>query len=261
MSACHHASRLWPALVALGALSAQFPAHADPSLDLYFGVDYSSGDYGEATDTDILFLPLAIKYSREQWSAKASFAWLRLDGPGTVTADGVVVRPGEANRDSESGPGDTWLSLSYALDTAPGSRDFFDLTAKIKLPTADESRGLGTGETDYAVQLDAMRAMDALTPFATLGYRLMGDPPDIDYDDVGYFSIGADWRVDDLHNFGLIYDYRQAATDTSDDVSEFSAYLNRRFDPRWSANLYGVLGASDGSPDYAIGLQVRRRLR
>lgn len=248
-------------LMAVGATSTPAGAATGARFDLGFGVEYSSGDYGESSDTDILFVPLSIKYSRAAWSAKAAFSYLSLKGPGSVTGDGVVVTPGEDSRRTESGLGDTWLSLTYALDPAAGSSNFFDLTGKIKLPTADADRGLGTGETDLAIQVDVMRAMNRLTPFATLGYKLMGDPEGIDYEDVMYASVGADWRADEIYNFGLIYDFRQAATRTGEDISEFSAYANRRIDASWSTNVYGVFGTSDGSPAYAIGLQMRYRIR
>ncbi len=60
-------------------------------------MDYSSGDYGLAKDTDILYLPLSLTYERFPWRATVTLSHLRITGPGGVTGGGeggVIVGGG-----------------------------------------------------------------------------------------------------------------------------------------------------------------------
>jgi len=95
-----------------------------------------------------------------------------------------------------------------------------------------------------------------MTPFVTLGYRFLGDPPGIDLDDVVLFSLGAGYKISDDFSGGLVFDYRQASVATSDDSLELSPYLVWKPFERWGLNVYGIVGLSDGSPNHGGGVQI-----
>src|SRR4249919_2845504 len=66
--------------------------HAADGLSLGAGVDYSSGDYGSDTTTEILSVPFTAKYTSGNWSYKASLPWLRVSGdPNVLPGLGNVV--------------------------------------------------------------------------------------------------------------------------------------------------------------------------
>jgi hypothetical protein len=113
-------------------------------------IHYSTGDYGSTIDTRITTLEATARYEIGRMVYRASVLWLTVKGdtgviPGIGQARGTPVRSGSA-----SGLGDIVLSAAYSAYYDPATTLGLDLTGKVKLPTADESEGLGTGELDVA---------------------------------------------------------------------------------------------------------------
>jgi len=219
------------------------------------GFDYSSGKYSDATKTTILYIPYRASYTKGNLSGQVSVSWISIDGPGTVVGGGVVVPGGGASR-TESGQGDTWFSVTYGLEKVPAEMGFLDVTGKLKIPTADENKGLGTGEYDEVLQLDYMYPMNRLTPMATLAYKKRGDPPGSDLKNSIYCSVGADWRQNERIHIGGSLDYQQAAVSGVDDPLDFFTYLNYKCSRQWSLLPYVYVGLSQGSPDLGGGIQL-----
>lgn len=227
------------------------------------GLDFSSGDYGgDPVDTEITFVPFTTTYKSDLWTLRATVPWVQIDGAGTVlgAGDGGVVignpggQPLEAT--TESGLGDIWLSATYALEAIPGNLFYLDIGARLKLPTADEEKGLGTGEADYTLQADLFKPIGNATPFLTLAYKMKGEPSDLQLDDVMFVSVGSDFRISADTNFGLSVDYQESSHSGSDDSLELFGYINQSVNSNWSIMLYGYSGLDDGSPDYGVGFQV-----
>ncbi len=71
-----------------------------------------------------------------------------------------------------------------------------NVTGKVKIPTADEDKGLGTDETDFSLEVNLTKAYGSNVAFGTVGYRKFGDPPEFDLDDVMHLSIGGQRKLD-----------------------------------------------------------------
>jgi hypothetical protein len=250
-------------LVLVWTLNWEAAAEERPRWKLSTGLDYSSGDYGDVSDTEIWYVPFTFSYERFPWTAKLTVPWLQIEGPGGVIGGGdsvIVVGPVTSiGRTRESGLGDVVGSLQYSVDAIPAEVMYLDLTAKVKFPTADEDKGLGTGEFDYTLQADVAKVMGRFTPLATLGYKIKGDPAGAQLDNVWFASIGGDYRFAERSNFGATLDFQQAATERSDDSLELFTYVSHRLNQSWSITAYGYFGFSDGSPDEGLGLQVAFR--
>ena len=238
-------------------------AEAEGRLKLTIGMDYSSGDYGQTDNTQMLYLPFTLKYETFPWGLQLTIPWLSITGSGTVVGgvDGGVVIGGRGQgqgqrRTTESGLGDVVAGASFALDSVWNSGPLVDLIAKVKFATADETRDLGTGENDLSLQADIAKTYGRFTPFATLGYKFMGDPPDLDLNDVLFASAGADYRFHLSLSGGASFEYRESSSLTSTDAEELLGYLNWKLTNRWSVNGYGVMGLTDGSPDSGVGVQL-----
>lgn len=245
-------------------------AAADGSWKLSTGLDRSEGDYGDPDDTTITYLPVSASYMTGNWTAKVTVPWVEIEGPGTVVGGGeggVIVKRGgaggntgtESQVTTESGLGDIWVSGTYSVPNMDPQKFLLDLTAKLKLPTADEDKGLGTGEVDYTLQADVYQVRGRWTPMATIAYKVKGEPSGVSLDSVLYLSAGADYRVaGDLHS-GFSLDYQEASSSGADDALELFGYLSQRFNSRWSGSIYSYLGLSDGSPDLGLGFQLTYR--
>lgn len=219
-------------------------------------VDYSSGDYGLDEDTDILYAPLSLRYDAGPFRFKATASYIRIEGPGSVIGGGIPVRvdnPRQEGVTTEQGLGDTVLSVGYGLPYREGL-PFVELTAKVKIPTADEEKLLGTGEVDYGLQMDLTHQFGNLMPMATVGYRVYGDPDDYELDDTFFGSVGLGYLIGSRASMGASVDYREPASEASDDQVELVPWVSWRMSDSWSVNAYGLIGFTDSSPDTGAGL-------
>lgn len=254
-------TKIFSALMLGLAVSNTSFADTNEEWKISFGTDFSSGSYDDPVDTDITYLPVSISRKSGPWTAKVSAAWLEIDGPGTVVGGGdggVVIGSGGMTTRSESGFGDIWASLGYELQSFPQEYGYLDLVAKVKLPTADEDKQLGTGEVDYTLQADWAYSMGRLTPLVSLAYKIKGDPGGYKLDNVFYLSTGADWKLSDDTHIGASLDFQQSATN-ADDSLELFTYLNYRLSNDWKVTPYVYIGLSDGSPDQGMGVQMMHK--
>jgi hypothetical protein len=222
--------------------------------------EYTTGDYGTTSSTDVWYFPVMLRYQMERAVFRVTVPYLIVEGTGAV-----VVPPGDQHGGhvtsstghyTDSGLGDVIVSGTYELlperDTTPSVW----LTGKIKLATASRSSNLGTGETDYAVEVELVKNRDRITSFVGVGYEILGDPPGINFNDVLYGYIGAEYRFDNLLSGGVVLDAAQAATTAGSELRQLTAYLVRKIDKTVSARGYLILGLADGSPDWGFGVGV-----
>lgn len=220
------------------------------------GIHYSSGDYGTSTTTDILSIPLELRYERAQWTFRFSLPYVEIDGTGSVVPGLGAVGSSARRRDSAAGLGDLVAAATYAALYDPGAQLGLDLTAKVKAATADEDEGLGTGEHDFAVLVEAYKTFDRTTLFAGVGHHWLGDPPGLRLNDVWSWSLGGSYRLDARDSAGLVYDEREALTADSGKLRELTAFFSRKLDRRWKGQAYFLMGLADGSPDWGAGLSA-----
>lgn len=225
------------------------------TLSMSVGLDYSSGDYGGDDTTETWVIPLIAKYETGRLTLKASLPYIRTRGPGDVVGIGPDRVPapnaGEQTR-TESGVGDLVVSAGYTL--VQNSSLLLEMIGKVKVPTADEDRGLGTGETDYSVQFDAATVVKGVTLFGTLGWKKYGDPAGTDYRDPIYASIGGGYRVVPSTFVGASYDWRDNVTRSGAEISEMTLFASHTLSTEWKIQGYLVKGFSDNSPELGGGV-------
>lgn len=243
-----------PMLPLFASLLASVSATATAdTFTLASGLDYSSGDYGTGTTSEIWYVPVVGKYETGPMTYKVTVPWLRITNP-EVGPDGDPL-PGGCH-DVESGLGDTVASAGYALLDGSAGGLLLDLIGKVKFPTADEDQCLGTGEYDYTAQVDIAKAFGPLTGFATLGWKKFGDPPDSDFDDPVFASLGFALPVATRTTAGASYDWRQKVVSTGSQIKELTLFVTHKLNQHWKVQLYAVKGFSDASPDAEGGLML-----
>lgn len=237
--------------------------HAEDSewgIRVSSGFDYSSGDYGAQSDTDILFIPITFKHERDFGAFKLTVPYVSIKtaGGSIGAGGGVDVDPdsGDGPRETESGLGDMVLAYTHYAYQGDEQWPIIDVTGKVKFGTADEDKGLGTGETDYSFEVDFTKLFEQTVVFATLGHKFYGDPPGRDLDNANYASLGVGYQLNGDTSFGLIYDVREASVSSRDNLSEATAYVSYKFPNNYKLLGYLVKGFSDGSADYGIGMSI-----
>jgi hypothetical protein len=227
-------------------------------LTLGAGVHYSSGDYGGPIETRITSVAATGRYETGLWVYKATVPYLSIKGdtnviPGVGQASGAPVREG-----SESGLGDIVLSATYTAYYNQATTLGMDLTAKLKLGTADESKGLGTGEHDVAFLVDLYRTFDRITGFGGVGYHVLGDSPTLQLRNAWSANLGVSYKLDQRDSVGAMLDGRERVVAGGSRQRELIGFFTRKLDSQWKAQLYALLGMADGSPDYGAGLSLAR---
>ena len=247
-------SRIAGLCAALGATLAAAPAHADDYLQLGLGVDYSSGDYGAATDSDILAIPFSVKYKQGGFTLRASLPYLHVKGPAIPGDGGAITGTGIAT--SRDGIGDLTVGAAYSIPLTETT--FFDLSGRVKLPTASETKSLGTGTTDVTAEAELVQVFGPASVSLRGGRRFNGSNALFPLQDVWQAGGGIYYTAGKL-TLGLDYDWRDAALPTSFDRSELSGSVSYSLSPAVSLQGYGYTGFTNGSPDLGGGLQLLYR--
>lgn len=242
-----------------GAESASSAARHTTAVGIY----YSRGGYGESRDTRIRYLPLSHEVAKGSWRVKATVPVLEISGPANVLVNVGSVggfAGARAAQVSASGLGDVSFNLTYEVPAWSAQAPFIDISAELKAPTADPQQGLGTGRVDAGVQVDLYQLAGPLTVFASAGYRYRRVSPFYaGLENSFYGSLGASASWGDTLQYGLIYDFRQAASVFTGETHELLPYLSWTMSPVWSVMLYTVTGFTEDSADFAAGMQLSRR--
>lgn len=236
--------------------------HAEGVFSLTSGVDYSTGKYGQSESTDITYIPFMAKYENDDTTLKLTVPWLTIRGPGDVVGGDVPVVLGKSIRPitTQSGLGDIVFSATRTIahfgDTNPL---ILDITGKVKFATASVSKGLGTGENDYSVALDAYKPINtSITAFGDVGYKVMGDPSGINLNNVWFGTAGLSYKINPSSSAGFMVDARQPTQNTSDPLRELTVFLSHKFNTHYKLQSYITHGYSDASTDWGGGVMLAR---
>lgn len=265
--------KLFPTLAVL-ALSA--PALADDQFSLITGFDYSTGKYGNATSTNILYVPVTGQYETDKLTLKLTVPYISVTGPGGVIPGmGRVMFPAAATAGTggtprfgrppgmvgaaattttNSGVGDVVASAGYTVYSADAL--LLDVVGKVKFGTADANKGLGTGENDYSAQVDGYYTLEKTTLFATAGYKIVGAPTGIAVNNVPYGMLGASQKLSETSNVGVMLSVAKSAFAAGNNQGDVTVYASQKLSKglKLQANL--LKGVSNGSPDYGGGAMI-----
>lgn len=247
------ASAFAAALWAGSALAAD-----EGKLSASSGFDYSSGKYGSSARTDILYVPFIVKYESGRWTGRVTLPYLEITSPGTVVGGGndvvVIGTTDNARRVKSSGMGDVATALTYSIFEGSPYGLFVDVTAKVKLPTADEQKGLGTGKADYTALADIYRSFGRFTLLGAVGYKDTGTPAGLALKNVWFGGIGGAWRFNPTTTGGLLWDMRQPTRDGNEGARDLTAYLTHKWNDNFKMQAYTYHGYSNASADFGGGM-------
>lgn len=146
-------------------------------LDISGG--YQTGDFGTPTRANLYYLATTLGYFAARYDVSVAIPYLSLTN-----------KTGGAST-TESGIGDIILHGGTVL--VPEGEDGLSLYGSLaaKLPTADETKGLGTGKTDYGAFLTLHKRIESIKLFFMGGYIITGNHPRINYNDIYLYGVGV----------------------------------------------------------------------
>lgn len=243
-------------VVALFMLAISLPSIADDQMSLGTGFNYSSGKYGNAKPTDILYIPVTGKYESDNLTLKLTVPYISITGPG-----GVVMGMGRFGRatartttTTNSGLGDITTSAGYNVYSADSLA--FDLVGNIKFGTADANKGLGTGKNDYSAQVDGYYTRNRTTFFGTVGYKIYGSPAVVSLNNEPYGTIGASQKLGNITSAGIMLDVAKSPSQFGADQREVTAFVSQKITANIKVQANALKGFSDGSPDTGFGAMI-----
>lgn len=154
----------------------------------------------------------------------------------------------------QSGLGDVIATAGYNLY---GDDEFtVNAVGQLKFGTASADKNLGTGEHDYAAQIDSMCTTDSVSIYASVGYKFVGVPAGYTLNDIAYGSVGFARVVGSASRIGLTLDVAQRTSATSEARRSITAETTHRVNESIAISMSLSRGFSSANADWLGGLYI-----
>jgi hypothetical protein len=243
-------------IATVAALTLTSTAWAETITSLSTGFDYSTGKYGAASSTDILYIPVIGKYQYDDLFFKLTVPYIRVTSSGTavIRGMGTIKTVTGTKATTQSGLGDIIATAGYIFYETDSL--LLDVAGNIKFGTADANKNLGTGENDYSAQLDGYYTFNKTTLFATAGYKVLGAPAGVTLNNITYGTVGVSQKTSDKTSAGFMLDAAQSVSDLSPGTRELSVFVSNKISKTLKVQANLMKGFSDSSPEYGGGLMI-----
>lgn len=251
-------------LLTVGLLCASVSARAEESArkDWKFSssLNYESGTYGTGARSSFLYVPFTLKraFGDAFASVTVPFVSQTTDG-GVNNVGGRFVKTGRGRSTgrttTQSGLGDVIGRGGYLVLKEESQAIDLTVVGKVKIPTAQRSKGLGTGEFDAGGGVEASKSVaTGWVVLASLYYTAIGDPPGVDLNN----QFAADAGVSYLFQPGLtgsvLIEGSNSIFPGAPAPVDARVLLDYKVDESVSVNGGVLLGLSDGASDYGFSL-------
>ncbi len=203
--------------------------------------NYLQGDFGSPVTEKLSMFNVSLGRIETQYDISMSMPYLflnRSDATESISQDGV---------------GDLFLRGGYELVNEAKSGFSLYSSLGIKIALADETQGLGSGESDIGLYVNLSKQWNQIRGTLYSGYINNGDPATIDYANTPLFGISV------ARYFGKTSGYLSlqksgALVDANDDPLSFSGGVYHMFNSQYTFRGQISLGLSDGSADYGFNI-------
>lgn len=258
------------------------PPKPSPQWRVSATVNYSSGSYGTDSKTNIVYAPMTVRRIFRDGDVSLTIPFVSISGTGAVRlVGGVPTRTGNptasavgaltgsgrgknpgatplSSATTDSGLGDIILRGRYYLIEEGTILPLVALTGKIKFPTADADRGLGTGEFDegFGIEL-TKRLSERWLAYLDGGYTFIGDAPNTDFNNRWWYDIGLGYDVTDEFHVSVFYEEYRALVNTVNNARDLLALAHYVVNDTVRVTGSALVGLSNGAPNYGVGGGIR----
>ncbi|MEK6745319.1 MAG: hypothetical protein AABZ15_17025 [Nitrospirota bacterium] len=233
-------------LISLSAIAAPSTASGDTGRGyLELGGGYKTGAFGTPTRSSLYYLSSTIGYVAPRYDASVTVPYLFIES-----------RTGSQSQ-TESGVGDMILRVGRVLVPGGDSGLSLDGALAVKVPTADEMKGLGTGETDYGSFMGLHQRLGRFKVSFNGGYIKVGDPPRINYNDIYLYAVGISRIFGDTDLY-TSFEGRRAVVPGTKNPQEINVGFFHVMNADYAIKGGAFSGLNNGGPDFGINLGIVR---
>jgi outer membrane putative beta-barrel porin/alpha-amylase len=246
-----------------------------PSWQVGGSAFYTTGKYGTNVHTDILYAPLSLRRLFDNGDLSLVIPYLTITSNcGVTVVSGVPLRTGGLcpstatasgtfpKRVTESGLGDVLLIGRYYLYTEEerGLMPSIMVSGRVKAPTADKDRGLGTGEWDEGVGLGLTKLItDKLISFVDGGYTVIGKPEGVELRNQWSYDVGLGYYFLPTVLGSVYYEEARALLSGFQNPRDVFFGASWKLTQTFRLNAGVTKGLSNGAPDYGANIGASMR--
>ena len=266
------------------------PPPSERNWQIGFTPSYSSGNYGTNTTSSFFYAPISIRRFFKDGDVTLVIPFVTVTTDGTATLVGgqpTQILPASCSDNSGSGNagdrpecqglggatggiqgqkvttsglGDIILRGRYYLVEEKGWVPLIAITGRLKLPTADESRGLGTGKMDEGVGAEVSKLWGGnWVTFLDGGFNIIGRPEGRNLRNQWWYDVGGGYYfTKDLLASVYFEEYRSLVSGAQN-IRDVFFGMNYRASSEWRFNGGLAVGLSNGAPDHALSLGTSYR--
>ena len=284
------ASGVGLALAATTDMTHQGPASSEQKWQVGFTPSYSSGNYGTNTTSSFFYAPISIRRFFKDGDVSLVIPFVTTTSDGAVTLVGgqptqtlpdscfsnsgsgkAEDRPEcqgtggttggvQGQKVTTSGLGDIILRGRYYIVEEKNWVPLIAITGRLKLPTADASRGLGTGKMDEGVGTEISKRLgDSWITFLDGGFNIIGRPDGLNLRNQWWYDVGGGYYfTKDLLGSVYFEEYRSLVSGNQN-IRDVYFSMSYRASSSWRFNVGASAGLSNGAPDYTTSLGASYR--
>jgi hypothetical protein len=266
---------VWVLLLFIVSSLPAMAATADPTWQVGGSLTHSSGDYGTGSTTTITYIPITIRRLFDSGDISLVIPYISITGDCGVTllsgtpnstggtcptrttttgrGKGKEVTRTRQTRTTEGGIGDTILRGRYYVLEGSTTVPTVAFIARVKVPTADSARGLGTGRFDETFGTELTQRLPSdFVAFADAGYTLIGHVPGAGLRNQWYYDLGLGYYLTKTLLGSVYYEEWRAVVQGFQNPQDLLFALNWTATDALRFNTALQFGLSDGAPDYGI---------
>ena len=274
------------------------PGPASPSPDrnwqIGFTPSYSSGNFGTNTTSSFFYAPISIRrfFRDGDVTLVIPFVTATTDGRSTLVGGNQVPVQSGSNRGpgggssgsggsgggcdedepscltglaagqklTATGLGDIILRGRYYIVEEKGWTPLVAITGRLKLPTAEASRGLGTGKMDEGVGAEVSKLLgDHWITFLDGGFNIIGRPEGLNLRNQWWYDVGGGYYFA-KNLLGSVYfeEYRSLFSGAQN-IRDVFLGMTYRASSEWRFNGGVAVGLSNGAPDHVFSVGTSYR--
>ena len=227
------------------------------NLSLGAGLEYETGDYGTVETTDIWRIPFIVQWAPlDHFSLSLEIPYLQQSRAEetTVSGGGGIGSGIKHTSNTVRGLGDITLDASLTFFKKKNHTPRLLTLFYAKLPTADEQKGLGTGEFDWGIGLGLGQKIGQWSVYTEALSIQPGTSATYDPDSYWEWLVSLSYRTSSSLRPGVSISGGSAPFDGADGPLEIKGRLSGIGGEHTSYSLYLSRGLSDASPDWCVGV-------